>query len=306
LPSPNEILAAIDDRISDALSLSVGRMVDGDLEANHLTLSTDAAEGLREQCQVVRTRIADSTAVPYTATAELNTGECFVIDDPETLSELGPFRDLAQGLAAFPQIAPADLDLSIKLYAVSVGDQAERVVFVQRTNPRMTHRSGRFLAIGQQQLTRVEGPVFSFSPDFDFVVGTGWVVVLDQRAFEMLFREVGLVEKHINSWISGITDHLPMSSASVDSLRSVALRDSRTWRRLRDIERRGHLAHVGLDQVGEYAANVGLDPKKVIVGGALVFDPAERFGFLHLLNEDLYTGPLTGEAFESQRKATMD
>jgi len=306
LPSPNEILAAIDSRIPEALSLTVGRMVDGSLEANHLTLSTSAAEGLREQCQVARTRIADATAVPYTATAELDRGEFFVIDDQETLTELGPFSDLAQSLGAFPQIAPGDLDLSVKLYAVSVGNDKDRVVFVQRTNPRMTHRSGRFLAIGQEQLTRVEGPVFSFSPDFDFVIGAGWVVVLDQRAFELLFREIGLVEKHISSWISGITDHLPMGAASVESLRSVALRDSRTWRRLRDIERRGHLAHISLDQVGEYAAEVGLDPATVIVGGELVFDPAERFGFLHLLNEDLYKGPLTGEAFESQRKASMD
>ncbi len=39
---------------------------------------------------------------------------------------------------------------------------------------------------------------------------------------------------------------------------------------------------------------------------ALVFDPSERFGFLHLLNEDLYNGPLTDEPFESQRKSTMD
>ena len=97
-----------------------------------------------------------------------------------------------------------------------------------------------------------------------------------------------------------------MSASSIDSLREVALRDSRTWRRLRDIERRGHLAHVTLDQVGAYAGEVGLNSATVIVNGELVFDPSERFGFLHLLNEDLYNGPLTGEAFESQRKAAMN
>jgi hypothetical protein len=36
--------------------------------------------------------------------------------------------------------------------------------------------------------------------------------------------------------------------------------------------------------------------------GELVFDPAERFSFFHLLNEDLYRGALTDETFEAQRK----
>ena len=38
-------------------------------------------------------------------------------------------------------------------------------------------------------------------------------------------------------------------------------------------------------------------------GGRLTFDPAQRFSFLHLLNEDLYKGQLTDELFEAQRKA---
>lgn len=121
-----------------------------------------------------------------------------------------------------------------------------------------------------------------------------------------MFRQIGLVEKHVSTWIKGITDHLPMSQVSIASLREVAMKDSRTWRRLRDIDRRGHLARVDLDRVRTYAGEVGLDPAKMVIAGELVFDPSERFGFLHLLNEDLYKGPLTGEAFESQRKAAMD
>lgn len=305
MPSPAEIVDEIDARLPEALSLTVGKMVDDAVEASHVSVAEDAATALREQCAVARDRIAEGTAQDYTATAELDSSQFFVIDDAETLEELGAFRTLAEDLAAMPQIAPGELDLSIKLYAVAVGDGDDRILFVRRTDPRLTHKAGRFLAIGEQQLTRVDGPVFTFSPDFDFMMGPNWAVVLKQRAFEMLFREIGLVEKHVSTWIEGITDHLPMSAASIDSLREVALGDSRTWRRLRDIERRGHLADVSLDQVASYAGQVGLEADSVVVDGELVFDPSQRFGFLHLLNEDLYTGPLTGEAFESQRKASM-
>ena len=303
--SPDEILDEIDARLPEALTLTVGRMVDGTIDAHHLALDDRAADGLREQCHISRDRISEAAPVPYTATTELDTGEFFVIDDDETLAELGEFRSLADNLGAMAQISPSELDLTIKLYAVVLGDDSDRILFVRRTNPRLPHKAGRFSAIAQERLTRIEEPVFTFSPSFDFVLGPNWAAVLDQRSFEILFREIGLVKQRVSTWIKGITDHLPMSTSSIDSLREVALRDSRTWRRLRAIERRGHLADVTLDQVGAYAGEVGLDSATVVVNGELVFDPSERFGFLHLLNEDLYMGPLTGEGFESQRKSAM-
>lgn len=94
-----------------------------------------------------------------------------------------------------------------------------------------------------------------------------------------------------------------MEPASEAELLRDARDDSRTWRRLREIRRRGHLANIELAEVRKYARKVGLDPKTAIKDGTLVFDPAERFSFLHLLNEDLYRGDLTNTTFEAQRKA---
>jgi hypothetical protein len=54
--------------------------------------------------------------------------------------------------------------------------------------------------------------------------------------------------------------------------------------------------------VRTYASLVGLDPDTVVVGDRLAFDPAQRFTFLHLLNEDLYKGQLTDVLFEAHRK----
>ena len=305
MTSPNEIIEEIDNRLPEALTLTVGRLVDNRIEARHLTLGVAAEEGFREQCYLARDHIREGNAASYTASAELGKGEFFVIDDDETLGELGEFRRPADNTGAVRQISASELDLTVKFYTVAVGDESSRILFVCSANPQLSYKPGRFWAIAQERLTRIEGPVFAFSADFDFVLGPDWAVVLDQTRFERLFRQIGLVEEHVSTWIKGITDHLPMSETSIASLQAVALRDSRTWRRLRDIQRRGHLADVTLDQVAGYAGAVGLNPEKVVVGGKLVFDPAERFGFLHLLNEDLYKGPLTGEAFESQRKSAM-
>lgn len=275
----------IDNQLLGPLTLTVGRPIEDVFEAFHLVLDTDAADSLREHCRITRSLVAERTPAPYSGMAEIESGEYFIIDDSQTLAELGAFRTLARNLGAVPQITPAELDETIKLYAVTIGDDPSRILFVRSNDPRLPHKSGWFFAIGQERLRRFDEPVFSFSPDFDFVLGPNWAVVLKQHSFEKLFREIGLVEQRISTWIQGITDYLPMSDSSIDSLQEVALRDSRTWRRLRDIQRRGHLANVTLQEVGEYASEVGLKAEDVVVDGELIFDPSERFGFLHLLNE---------------------
>ena len=119
----------------------------------------------------------------------------------------------------------------------------------------------------------------------------------------MLYREIGMVTANIARWIGGITDFLPMADDDVESLRTVALHDSRTWRQLREIEQRGHLA--GVTPRPGRALRHG---RRHRPGGGrrrrpAAFDPAQRFNFLHLLNEDLYKGQLTDELFEAQRKS---
>ena len=111
MTSPTEILEEINDRLPEVLSLTVARLVDNTIEARHLALGADAEEGLREQCHLARDRIREGNAVPYTASAELDAGEFFVIDDDETLDELSEFRRLADNLGAIPQISANELDL---------------------------------------------------------------------------------------------------------------------------------------------------------------------------------------------------
>lgn len=293
----------LESRLDEALSVIVGRKGDdAGVDAAKLALAADAAEAFRDLASETSQKLLDRVEVPYTVDAELDGQEVFVIDDDDELAELSDLTGLSDLAATLPVTAPNDLDLRIQFYAVVVGDQA-RVTLVKRTDPTISYQRGRWLAIAGEQLTKLEEPAFSFSPGFDFVLGPGWAIILNQTAFERLFRDIGLIDKHVQGWVQGITDHLPMTAESEAELLQVAHRDSRTWRRLREIRRRGHLAQVTMEEVETYAAGVGLDPNSIVVDGELVFDPSERFSFLHLLNEDLYRGALTDETFEAQRKS---
>lgn len=305
MPSLPDIVTELGTKVDESVSLVVARKGnDQTLDARKIILADDAADSFRDLCRAAIESLGQRTVVAYTADVELTGSEAFVIDDRDTLDELVDLRALATQASTLPNTAPKDLDVSIQMYAVVVGNGA-RAVFVRRADPTMTFRAGRVLAIGQQQLRIVEEPVFGFSPGFDLILTDEWAVVLSQSAFERLYRDIGLIEQHVSEWVKGITDHLPMAEASVTSLKEVAVRDSRTWRKLREIRRRGHLAGIDLNEVRKYAKQMQLDQKKIVQDDQLVFDPAERFSFLHLLNEDLYKGPLTDEAFEAQRKAPV-
>lgn len=303
MASLDEVRADLAARLAESVSVIVGRQgADGEIEAAKLALAEDAAEGFRDLGHGCVEDLQRRTAVPYTVDAELDRKETFVIDNADDLAELSDLTSLADLAATLPITPPRQLDLSIQFYAVVLGDDS-RVILVRRTDPKIAYRGGRWLAIAGEQLTKIDEPAFSFAPGFDFVLSPAWAVILNQASFERLFREIGLIDKHVQGWVRGITDHLTMEPASEAELLRVAHEDSRTWRRLREIRRRGHLAQVDLAEVRKYAKRVGLDPATVVRDDELVFDPAERFSFLHLLNEDLYRGPLTDVTFEAQRKA---
>lgn len=300
-----QITAALEAQISAPLTLVVGQSTTDGIDTRRVRLGKGAADTFREQAQDAASRIAAGLPTSYTASAELHDGAYFLLDDQTSLDEIADLHALVRHIGDIEPVSPRDLDSGIRLYAVGLGEGHDQLALIRRTDPRMAVKSGRFLAIARERLERVDEPVFTFSSDFDLVIASDWAVVLNQAAFERLARETGIIKRHVKTWITGITTHLPMDERSVGLLQKTALRDSRIWRRLRDIQRRGHLATVTIEQVAAYAKSVDLDPADIVRDGALHFDPSNRFGFLHLLSEDLYIGALTGERFESQRKASM-
>ena len=297
------IKMAIEPRIDEAISVVVSRQTADGFESAKLAADELAGDAFRSFCRRTMDELADRVPIAYTVDAELDPSEVFILDNEEDTAELSSLTNLGVVASTLPPIAPSALDLKIQIYAVVVGDD-DRIVFVKRTNPSVAHAGGRWFAPSGQRLTRLEQPAFAFSPGFDLILGAGWVVVLNQSNFEKLFREIGLVDKHIKGWVDGITTHLPMDKAEETKLLEAARADSRLWRRLREIHRRGHLAEVSIADIRKYAKKVNVDPDNITKAGKLIFDPMDRCWFLHLLNEDLFRGELTNTAFEAQRKST--
>lgn len=298
----DEVINQSTTALGEDISLLVAYEAPDGFEARNVNLGRPAADGLRTLGRDWLDGVAGSVVVPYEATAELGDGEVFLVEDPDVLTDLAPLYELVSQASELPPLAVGQVDRRISVYGVVAGG-ANRVGFFRRSDPRIGFSGGRrLLAVFGERLERLEEPAFAFYSSFDVVLADAWALIVNQGAFEKLFREAGLVERHIDQWVAGIAQNLPWADGAVAALTEVAHRDSRVWRRLREIKRRGHLATVTIEQVRGYVAEMGLDEDALIVDDRLVFDPADRFSILHLLNEDLFRGPLTSERFEAQRK----
>jgi len=215
--------------------------------------------------------------------------------------------DLLRGAAGLELVRADQLpSRPLYFYAVVVGDRpSKRVVFIRKTNPYKSIKRGGIAATLGNTLTRVEEPVFILDSDFDLIVLHETILVINQVAFELIFRDAAALTDRYPDWVKEIADHLPFDSDGVKLLVEAARRDSRVHDDFgpsmnADIS---EVVRSRFEHVGKVARKEGLDESKLIKDGKPIFNPSDRFVLLKLLNEDLFTGSLSGERFEVDRKS---
>jgi hypothetical protein len=118
-----------------------------------------------------------------------------------------------------------------------------------------------------------------------------------------LFRGAPELERRIPVWTRAITDHLPIAGGGAEILQDAATRNSRFARRLRAIYEAGHLEGIRIEQLREVAADQALDEASLFRDDQLVIDEnSDTDMLLRFLNDDLFTGGLSGRRFAADRK----
>jgi hypothetical protein len=287
--------------VDEALTLVVGWKTADGYDLGRVELHESVAEDLREACRDVVEKLASRQPKAYGPDALIAQEEYLVV--PERILEpdltiAGPLRRAA----GLDSIGARDLPTRpLALYSVVVGDQTDqRWAFVRKSNPAKVARPGRIVATLGNTLTRVRAPVFVFDYWFDLVLLPAGAFVLNQIAFNLLFRDVAVLARRRSAWVADIAARLPFADDGAERLAEAAQADSRLWSRLRSIHERGHLADVTIDDVRRYARRQGIDVTRMIQDNQLVYDLTNRFDLLKLLNEDLFLGGLTGEPFEGE------
>jgi hypothetical protein len=213
-------------------------------------------------------------------------------------------RALLGRASSLPPLSAQNLPLGFLLYALVVGDEpADRHAFVRKANPRSAVRPGRIIGSFGERLTRVSEPLLILDDHFDLVLGGGGTVVLNQAAFEQLFRDTETMIKRFPTYVAAVSKALPFDGDGADRLGELCLAHPRLGKKLRAVYENRMFSGVTIEKIRAEAKRRGLDPTRFVKGKKLVFLEEEAETLLKLLNEDFTTGGLSGTQYEIGNKA---
>lgn len=302
--------------VAGDVTLLLGRRRGSGIEARRVECHRDVRRQLRQRCKECLNVLRKRTLVSYgpdtnialepgkylsVRRSKISKTEGAIEVDPELLR-------LVDNATESETLSAADIGAKPFLfYAVVVENpDGARVAFIRKVSPVVGVKPGFFLAGYGQTLTSVTEPMFVFHPNFDIVLTPDRLLALNQVAFEQLFRDVKAVVARYPDYVAAIASALPIEAASATRLVDYCTHNSGLARKLRAIKESGHLSRrrITLDEIRAYAAAEGLVADSFIDDDHITFTKSTSRDVLKLLNEDLYTGRLSGRKLEASAKTS--
>lgn len=263
----------------------------------------DVIETMQSYAAKTLAMIGGNEGRPYDPNDEQNEECPFLSADREELLDIAVLERLQEG-ASLQLATEAQLrERTLILYALLVGDEPDcRTAFIRKKNPVSLAGKG-LVALFDQALTRVTRPLLSFDSSFDVVVSPDSVWILNQKNFELLFKESDAVLAKTAEWVEDLSKAFPISDEGKEWL-AVRLRETSVLRRkVQGLLRSAYLSKLTPEALQAKIVERGLDPDQLIQDGQLVFNKDTETDLLLLLNEDLWTGDFSGEQYAAARKA---
>jgi hypothetical protein len=273
------------------------------LEPYHVGVTQRVGHAIRAMCAECVNRVVSSTPRDYDPDAGLELDEYFVLKRTDLEADHPVLAALDSSGSAPLLTAQLLSGKTFWFYAIVFGGEASgRTSFLRKSNPHYIAKHGNLFTLLGDDLRTLEEPLFTFDDRFDAIITPANIFVPHQNGFEQLFRDADFIASHVSDWVRGITDHLPLDEDGANALAAAAQSDSRISRRLRTIFARGHLANVTIQRLRREIVSQGLDPQRFIANGRLTFNWDDRYDLLGILNEDLFTGGLSGIHYRVDRK----
>lgn len=290
--------------VDEALTLVVARKRGKGIEGRKVRTAAPVTNALREACRNTLNLLDGFDAVGYGPDALIDDEEYMAVPARVIEDESRQVMDLLQRASALDTLDPRQIPRSLWLYAAVVGDDPDdRVAFVRKVDPHLAAKPGAVIATLGETLSKIDEPVFVLEARFDLVAMSDGLAVLNATPFETLFRGAPELAERVPVWAKAIMDQLPIAPGGADRLIEAARRNVRFARRLRSIHEQGHLAGVTVTRLRKVARDQGLDEDTLFKGDELVIDEkTDTATLLSLLNDDLFTGGISGQKFAADRK----
>jgi hypothetical protein len=285
------------------LQLVVGWRGSGDsVEVYRVPTNRDVADGLAIGCRAAVDRLTRMEPKFWTVESASEVEEYLYVGRDKLDS--GSALIDALNVSTYDVLSAEELpSKSLLFYAMVTGTGDRRLIFLRKQSPRRA-ADKRIVTFFSNRLERILQPVFIFDEGVDLVFDSGMnISILTLGVFNLLFKSTPEMLQRIPAQVQEIAARLPMSSASIEFLGARAQTDTRMRRRLESIISRGHLVNVTVDVLRAEIVRQGLSPEEFIKDGELDVAQVDVPDILKVLNEDLFTGGLSGEHFEVARKS---
>ncbi len=185
-------------------------------------------------------------------------------------------------------------------YAAVVGDDPDhRIAFVDKWNPYKAGMSGRLLTSFGDRLRRIDEPLLIFERSFDMVMTDDTIAVLNERAFEEVFRDIDSMVERIPVWSGAAVTALPLDDETAERFEALSAGGGRFAKQLRGMYERGVFERtITTTNLRTEMTRQKLDADRYIVDGKLALDDDDIPIVLKLIDEKLYQGWLTETSWD--------
>lgn len=219
------------------------------------------------------------------------------------------FLSLIQHPETFELLDPKKMKPeNLSIYGFTIGGSADRIAFVRKLNPRRGLSSGKWFGFFSDTINRIDEPIFAFDNEIDLICVADRLVILKQSAFYALFRNNKGLHLLVDKWAQSLKSEIKcdIEEETLKKIKDKANSDSRIRQRLEAITERGHLGELSVDQIKNAMADCAMEEEDYFDSDGLLKVSDENIAeLLYFLNEDLYSGSISGEAFRADKKAKL-
>ena len=185
---------------------------------------------------------------------------------------------------------------------LSAGPQ--RVVLFRRYGPnKELTRSNKLTTLFMgERLVGIEEPTFQFDPNFDMLLYREHLYIRNRANFEYILRYYDQLQAVAQEALDAIAESVPI--ANFEAFSESCLGHLQKLKKLRNIAQKPYLADITINDIRRTIENFELDVE-INDDGELVFDAANRWGILQLLDDSYLGSEMTGLRYETNSKKPM-
>lgn len=190
-------------------------------------------------------------------------------------------------------------------HAVIIGDGEDRAIFVKKRSPIQLAKKSVVAFLVNNNLDRVDSPIFAFDDRYDAIITKEKVYVLNKDAFEGLFKESQAVLAKTEEWVAEVVDAIPMTRGSAQALEITLKRNQFLRKKFLAVKQRPHVLSMTPDALREEIQRHGYDLVDLMDGDDLKVTEQNVKTVLQLLNEDLFSGGFSQERYAAGSKRPL-